>query len=46
MKACLLWVVMALGSGRVVSAEELPVLSWQGRTMGSPCTVQIVDGKL
>jgi len=46
MKACLLVVVMALGSGRVVSAEDLPVLSWQGRTMGSPYTVKIVDGKL
>lgn len=25
---------------------ELPVVAWQGRTMGSPYTVQIVDGNL
>lgn len=27
-------------------AAELPVVAWQGRTMGSPYTVKIVDGKL
>ncbi len=43
----LLWsTVVALGAGFVVRAEDLPVVVWQGRTMGSPYTVKIVDGKL
>ena len=46
MKTSLLSVVVALGTGYLSSAEDLPVTAWQGRTMGSPFTVQIVDGKL
>ena len=38
--------VMALHAGCGVCAEDLPLVSWQGRTMGSPYTVKIVDGKL
>jgi len=46
MKTSLLSSLVALGAGCVVSAEDLPVVAWQGRTMGSPYTVKIVDGKL
>ena len=46
MKTNLLSVFVALGTGCIVSAEDLPLVSWQGRTMGSPYTVKIVDGKL
>jgi FAD:protein FMN transferase len=36
-----------LGSiAAAVSAEDLPVVRWQGRTMGSPYTVQIVGTNL
>lgn len=42
----LLLLVVALGGAFHVSAEDLPVVAWQGRTMGSPYTVKIVDGKL
>lgn len=38
---CMAW----LGTGGIY-AEDLPVVSWQGRTMGSPYTVKIVDGRL
>lgn len=30
----------------MAGAADLPVVAWQGRTMGSPYTVKIVDGKL
>ena len=30
----------------MISAAQLPVVAWQGRTMGSPYTVKIVDGQL
>jgi thiamine biosynthesis lipoprotein len=46
MKTSLLFAVAACGAGCLVSAEDLPVVTWQGRTMGSPYTVKIVDGKL
>jgi len=45
-KTSLLFAVAALGTGCVVRAGDLPVVAWQGRTMGSPYTVKIVDGKL
>lgn len=46
MKTSLLSSLVALGAGCVVRAGDLPVVGWQGRTMGSPDTVKIVDGKL
>lgn len=52
MRTRLLSSVAALGAvglfgfGGGVSAADLPVVTWQGRTMGSPYTVKIVDGKL
>jgi thiamine biosynthesis lipoprotein len=46
MKTCLLSPIVALVAGCFASAEDLPVIAWQGRTMGSPYTVKIVDGKL
>ncbi len=41
-------ILMALASSGAgfARAEEFPVVAWQGRTMGSPYTVKIVDGKL
>jgi FAD:protein FMN transferase len=46
MKNCLLpklgWGILTLAGLCAVAAEDLPVVRWQGRTMGSPYTVQIV----
>jgi thiamine biosynthesis lipoprotein len=38
--------LLALAASHNVRAEELPVVRWQGRTMGSPYTVQIVGTNL
>jgi thiamine biosynthesis lipoprotein len=50
MKNCLLlklgWVILTLAGLCAVAAEDLPVVRWQGRTMGSPYTVQIVGTNL
>lgn len=45
----LLWAVGGLasfGTGLSRAEENLPVVAWQGRTMGSPYTVKIVDSKM
>ena len=36
----------ALACLGLLKAQDLPLVSWQGRTMGSPYTVKIVDAKL
>lgn len=40
------WVILMLAGLCAVAAEDLPVVRWQGRTMGSPYTVQIVGTNL
>ena len=40
------WGFALLSGAGVVAAADFPVVAWQGRTMGSPYTVKIVDGKL
>ena len=39
-------ILSVFGAGIVVSSAELSMVAWQGRTMGSPYAVKIVDGQL
>lgn len=39
-------VVLVMTHASPCNAADLPVVAWQGRTMGSDYTVKIVDGKL
>jgi FAD:protein FMN transferase len=40
------WIALTCAGFAAASAEDLPVVRWQGRTMGSPYTVQIVGTNL